>query len=97
SLKRHIQNDSTHHKEQDITIDDKKKSGTGILPWIFLGAGLVLGFAIRHNKNRILSIFKIFNMKTLILFLLTCALMLTGCADFHNSPGVSVWSEGLWI
>jgi hypothetical protein len=29
--------------------------------------------------------------------LLLAILFLTGCADFSDTPGKSVWSEGLWI
>jgi hypothetical protein len=30
-------------------------------------------------------------------FLLALVFLCTGCTDFANSPGVSVWSGGLWI
>lgn len=34
-------------------------------------------------------------MKRLLFF--ASVLFLTGCADFKDTPGKSVWSEGLWI
>lgn len=30
-------------------------------------------------------------------FLAFAILFLTGCTDFHDAPGVSVWSDGLWV
>lgn len=30
-------------------------------------------------------------------FLAVALFMLTGCTDFADTPGKSVWSEGLWI
>lgn len=36
-----------------------------------------------------------FNLTGVILFL--ASIMLTGCADFADTPGKSVWSEGLWV
>lgn len=35
-------------------------------------------------------------MKTVIFFLMAC-ICLTGCVDFKDTPGKSVWSEGMWI
>lgn len=36
------------------------------------------------------------SIKTLYASLCGMALFLTGCADFKDTPGKSVWSEGLW-
>ena len=33
----------------------------------------------------------------LLLFVFSICLSLVGCADFADTPGKSVWSEGLWI
>lgn len=37
------------------------------------------------------------NLKTIFAFLTACVFMLTSCTDFADTPGKSVWSEGLWI
>jgi len=37
------------------------------------------------------------NLKTIFAFLIACTFMLVGCADFADTPGKSVWSEGMWI
>lgn len=36
-------------------------------------------------------------MKVLFFFAAVAIILLTGCSDFHDAPGVSVWSEGLWL
>ena len=36
-------------------------------------------------------------MRQFILLLLSALLFLTGCTDFKDTPGKSVWSEGLWL
>lgn len=36
-------------------------------------------------------------MKSFMLLMLSAMLFLTGCADFHDEPGKSVWSEGGWL
>lgn len=36
-------------------------------------------------------------MKRLLFFAFAATFILTGCADFKDTPGMSVWSDGLWI
>lgn len=36
-------------------------------------------------------------MKKVIFLLLLSVTILSGCADFTDTPGKSVWSEGLWV
>lgn len=36
-------------------------------------------------------------MKRLLFSVFVTLIFLTGCADFKDTPGKSVWSEGLWI
>ena len=35
--------------------------------------------------------------KPILAFLIASVLLLTGCTDFADTPGKSIWSEGLWI
>lgn len=37
------------------------------------------------------------NLKTIFAFIIACTFMLVGCTDFADTPGKSVWSEGVWI
>ena len=37
------------------------------------------------------------NLKIVTAFLIAIFFLMTGCADFADTPGKSVWSEGLWI
>lgn len=81
-----------------ITKTVKRKPAYGWLLW-FIPLLLLIGAVVEYRFKifkRFLSLKNII-MKKLFLFAITALLFLSGCADFHDEPGNSVWSEGLWV
>lgn len=76
---------------KQVTTVTKEVKRTVWPCWLFivcLAAGLVLEYRFKLIQKI---------MKKLTFLLLAAIVFLPGCADFKDTPGKSVWSEGLWI
>lgn len=76
---------------KQVTTVTKEVKRT-VWPWWLFIVCLVAGLILEYRFKLIQKI-----MKKLTFLTLLCAVFLTGCADFKDTPGKSVWSEGLWL
>lgn len=98
-LAKEKQNVKKETKVIEKKVETKVKSFPFWLLLICVIGGILLEFKFKVVKRlvNIFSIIKTIRFMKLLLFVFSICLTLASCADFHDDPGKSVWSEGLWI
>lgn len=84
-------------KKQEVVVKNTTTK-VNVFPW-WIWFLLAVGWIARGYWPKVKQLLKnkIPIMKVFLFLTAMSLFFLTGCADFADTPGKSVWSEGLWI